>query len=213
MKTIIYPFNWNLRNSLKLKWVYIHRTGFANLGTMTIALLLLVGIGYSIWDYKKWRWEETRAFGQGPEESAKSEVLSAKLIIYQNGVVGVRIKYPEGLQINEGSRFKVQDSIKMGFENLVRMGERVEVVNFGDKVRVSVERTELGLSDASDREAGRIELTREWDYINTEKLSITILTWAEGQRALAKIGEKLIVIDSQIDQKVFFEMLKSLVPI
>lgn len=177
-----------------------------------ITLLLLAGIGYSVWDYKKWRWEETRAFGKGPEESAKSEVLSTKLIIYQNGVVGIRIKYPEGFKINENPKFEVLNP-KQKFEDVVRMGERVEVVNFGDKVKINVERTDLGLSDASDRETGRIELARERDYINTEKLSITILTWAQGQRALAKIGEKLIVIDSQVDQKLFFEILKSLVPI
>ena len=180
---------------------------------MIISLLLLMGIGYSVWDYKKWRWEETHAFGKGPEEDSRLKTQDSRLIIYQNSVVGIRIKYPEGLQISEGSRFKVQGSIKMGFENLVKEGERVEVVSFEDKIKMSVERTDLGLSDASDREARMIELTRELDYINTEKLSITILTWAGGQRALVKMGEKLMVIDSQLDQKVFFEMLKSLVPI
>ena len=178
-----------------------------------ITLLLLAGIGYSVWDYKKWRWEETHAFGKGPNEDSRFKIQDSRLVIYQNNVVGVRIKYPEGMQVNEDSKLKIQDSIKKRFEELVKVGERVEVVNFGDKVKMSVERTDLGLSDASDREARVIELTREWDYINTEKLSITILTGPGGQRALAKTGEKLLVIDSQVDQKLFFEMLKSLVPI
>jgi len=34
--TAIYPFNWNLRDGLRPKWVYIQRTGFANMSTLTM---------------------------------------------------------------------------------------------------------------------------------------------------------------------------------
>lgn len=66
-----------------------------------IALLLVVGIGFSIWDYRSWRKEETRNFGQGP--GSTSVALTR---IYQNDEWGVRLKYPEGWDIEKTVRFE-----------------------------------------------------------------------------------------------------------
>lgn len=66
-----------------------------------LALLLAVGIAFSVWDYKSWRNEETKNFGQGP--GGVSVTLTQ---IYQNDEWGVRMKYPEGWRIEEAVKFE-----------------------------------------------------------------------------------------------------------
>lgn len=61
-----------------------------------VALLLATGVVFSIRDYKSWRKEETRNFGQGP--GAASVALTE---IYQNDEWGVRLKYPGGWSVEE----------------------------------------------------------------------------------------------------------------
>lgn len=61
-----------------------------------LALLLAVGIVVSVWDYKSWRREETRNFGQGPGSAS-----IALTEIYQNDEWGIRLKYPEEWNVEE----------------------------------------------------------------------------------------------------------------
>lgn len=71
-----------------------------------LALLIGVGVVFSVWDYKKWRNEETRNFGQG---SGTSRITNNELRItqvYQNDEWGVRIKYPEGWNVEQTVKFE-----------------------------------------------------------------------------------------------------------
>ena len=66
-----------------------------------VALLVAVGIAFSIRDYKSWRSEETKNFGQGPGSA------SFKLNqVYQNDEWGIRMKYPEGWDIEQTVKFE-----------------------------------------------------------------------------------------------------------
>jgi len=66
-----------------------------------VALLLAVGLGFSVWDYKNWRKEETKNFGHGPGDA--SVTLTQ---IYQNDEWGVRLKYPEGWDMEQAVTFE-----------------------------------------------------------------------------------------------------------
>ncbi len=66
-----------------------------------VSLLLAVGMALSIWDYKSWRSEETKNFGYGP-----GDVSVALTQVYQNDEWGVRMKYPEGWDIEQTVRFE-----------------------------------------------------------------------------------------------------------
>lgn len=145
---------------------------------LIIGMLLVVGIGYSIYDFKQWRYEETHAFGQGPSDNLKFEILNFKWMMYQDNLLGIRFKYPENVKIGEQIKFKVENTN----ENLI---------------------------DIVDREAKKIAEMAERKYVNTERASITVLTWSGGQRAMIRNGTDLITIESTLDEKIFWEVLKS----
>lgn len=70
-----------------------------------LALLVAVGIVASVWDYKSWRKEETRNFGQGPKLNVQDSMFNVQLTeVYQNEVF--RLRYPEGWKIEEAVKFE-----------------------------------------------------------------------------------------------------------
>ena len=136
---------------------------------MVIGLLLIAGVGFTLWDYKNWRWEETHKFGQGGQ--ATSEFLPAMKLegVFSNRIRGVRIKYPKSWDVGE-----------MEFRE-----------PFGRaKVSIKVKKDTANLSDIADSKA--FGVTRERDYLDANGLAVIILTW-DGesqvkQVALAKKG-------------------------
>ena len=166
---------------------------------LVISLLLIVGVGFTLWDYKNWRWEETHKFGQGG--SATSEFLPAMKLegVFSNRIRGVRIKYPKSWDVGE-----------MEFRE-----------PFGRaKVAIRVKKDTANLSDIADSLAGGV--TAERDYIDAQGLAITILTWTGDkevrQVALAKKGDRLVTIEVtcesgawKIFSKTFEAMYRTLV--
>lgn len=166
---------------------------------LVIGLLLIAGVGFTLWDYKNWRWEETHKFGQGGQ--ATSEFLPAMKLegVFSNRIRGVRIKYPKSWDVGE-----------MEFRE-----------PFGRaKVSIKVKKDTANLSDIADSKA--FGVTRERDYLDANGLAVTILTW-DGesqvkQVALAKKGDRLVMIEIicesgawKIFSKTFEAMYRTLV--
>ncbi|KKU01650.1 MAG: hypothetical protein UY06_C0052G0005 [Candidatus Amesbacteria bacterium GW2011_GWA2_47_70] len=143
---------------------------------LVVGSLLIVGIGFTVWDYKLWRIEETKNYGQGWEEN-KGVAPAQKLAgVYTNKLLKFRIKYPQDWEAKD-----------MTFSE-----------PFGRaKITVTVEKDTRDLPIIADEMAGGI--TRERNYINTESASLVILTWAgvkeTKQVALAKKEDRLYKIE------------------
>ncbi len=166
--------------------------------TILIVVLLAVGIIGSVKEYKQWRVDETSNYGQGPlgKTNTGDTKLSADKL-YQNDVAGFRIKYPSSWEVVANPKFS---DGKYSLSQIARMDERAEVVLFGGRIRVSVVRNSLNFTDLVDQEARKMEMVREREYLNTEKVSIVILTWKqngrERQTAFAhKGGDKVFVLE------------------
>ena len=68
---------------------------------------MIAGMAFSVWDYKQWRGEEMRNFGQGPSSNPKSQIPNPKLAeVYQDDEWGIRFKYPVGWKIEENLKIE-----------------------------------------------------------------------------------------------------------
>ncbi|TSC87922.1 MAG: hypothetical protein G01um101416_237 [Microgenomates group bacterium Gr01-1014_16] len=91
-----------------------------------VALLLVVGVGFSVWDYKSWRREEIREYGKGPKINVQSSMFNVQLTeIYQNDELGIRLKYPADWEIEKN--LKIEKSGKnlpdLVDEEVARLGK------------------------------------------------------------------------------------------
>lgn len=183
-----------------------------------LGVLIFVGTGVSVWDYKNWRYEETKNYGHGPEFVKPLELTKQ----YQNKIAGLRMRYPAGWEVYVDAKFKMQDA-RFNLTDLVKIGERVEVAMIGE-VTIGVERINKNFPDVVNAEVAElpVKLARERDYIVVSTADMVVLTWEEGevvyQRALASGRGKIVVTDVSKSksewknlEKTFWEMYKSLV--
>ena len=160
-----------------------------------LALLVVVGIGLSVKDYRAWKWEETRNYGHGPVEAlGKPMELNGR---YINPVVGIRVKYPEGW-VSTG---------KVGLKTVGK--NKAEVVRIdGGEIRIIVkvaleERAEITVADEMIEELKNkgISLARERDYYGDENEDWTVLTWDEGEKTVrmgfAITNGKIVVVEAE----------------
>lgn len=63
------------------------------------ALAVVAGIAYTIVDYRSWKRIETENYGHGYNDVAEPALKLTKL--YQNDIMRVRAKYPEGWTVTE----------------------------------------------------------------------------------------------------------------
>ena len=187
-----------------------------------IGVWLLTGVGVSIWDYRNWRYEETKNYGHGPDVEKATWRLTR---IYQNNLAKIRIRYPEGWEVVTASAFIDEARIEWPGD-----GEVVEFRNKNLNVRVSVSKAEGSLTEWENKflqEADPGERPYgDRQVVNTDRGSMTILTWQRfagsqtfmRQWGVAKKGELLVVVkfdsglvDFKIDEVNFREMIISLV--
>lgn len=190
---------------------------------LLLGLLLVIGVGWSVRDYKLWRNAELDKYGHGYGEEIPPLILGN---LYENQFWGVRIRYPGGWIVDEADEF-VDLPPKKRQADLLAIGQRKPVVWLGKNVKLSVERVKISLVDLANREEGVIknkqpEMVKEREYINTEEVNVIYFTWKEGgimhQRAMTSEGDKMIVVDSDTIESewkslepTFREMYKSLV--
>lgn len=158
-----------------------------------LAVLIIGGVVFSVWDYKQWRKAETAKYGHGP---VASEAVALTKTYFGKGY---RLKYPEGWTASKDKLREATGEVEVGFKAMT---------------------TKENLVDIVDREAGGV--TRERDNITNENTVLTVLTW-EGadevrQKGFAKKGEKLVIMEVKLArqlwskwEKTIREMYRSLV--
>ncbi len=143
---------------------------------LIIFALVAMGMIFTIWDWRQWRIEETKNFGQGWEENKGVGPAQKLAGVYTNKLLRFRIKYPRNWEA-EGMTFSEP---------------------FGRaKIAVTVKRDSRDLPVIADEMAGGI--TQERNYINTELVSLVVLTWKGAretkQVVLAKKEDRLYKIE------------------
>lgn len=147
---------------------------------IVVSLLLIVGVGFSFWDYKNWRHIEKDRYGYGPKEAEKWEEarLLDKLFESQKG--RWRLRYPGGWTLEE------------------RIGEIKIIEPEGEVVMVIKTRPiNKSLPDVAD-EIG-MGASRDREYVKGEQgEGVTILTWDGDnyieQKAISEKSGKLVEI-------------------
>lgn len=178
-------------------------------------LVITVGVGvvFSVLDYRDWKRAETANFGKGSAETAAYKAAQTLVGPYTNDVARMRFRYPDGWEVIEDPRFKIQDSKKIfNFSD----GGRYEIVKLKDlfgraTVTVSVQADKRDLNTVIDLEA--VGTSRDREFINTDATNITLLTWiptldsqSVRQLALAKKNGKVYRMEV-ICEKISWEIL------
>lgn len=174
-----------------------------------VGCLIVVGVGITLVDYRNWRHLETDRYGKGVETSVQLLPVG-DLTIYKNDVAGFRIKYPGTWNVRPNPKLQFSNPKETkSWKDVVKMGERVEVVSFVYPIEVPVkptvtiylERTDKNLTDMADelvkeRLARGLNLMADRQYIRVGDNDMTILIWDEGnvihQVTLTKRDERIM---------------------
>lgn len=185
-------------------------------------LVIIVGAGlvFSVLDYRDWKRAETANFGKGSAKTAAYKAAQTLVGPYTNGVVNMRLKYPDGWEITENSNLKLQDP-----KNLFNYmdGKKYEVVKLKDQfgratVTVSVQADNRDLINIADEEA--VGVTDDREYLTVNGANMTVLTWSNSsqvrQLVLARKDGKIFRMEVICEKtswetlaKTFWEIYKS----
>ena len=159
----------------------------------------------SVWDWRNWRYEETKNYGHGPLESL---ALPQELAIrYVNEYAGIRMRYPGGWMVVEKLKDIAKTAEMAESFKPSKLTEVAVITNPGGEVevKVGVDRTQADLVTALEEQVkgvtGRgIEMAREREYLNTEREDWGIITWEVGERtvrrAVAVFDGRMAVVEA-----------------
>ncbi len=175
------------------------------------AILLALGVGYSIYDYRVWRYQETVNYGHGPSDNQPREVKPDLVQVYKNDYLDLRLRLPETWVIKPEGQFVIdplvtpQPKLAAG----LILDKRMVAVRFADRITVAVQRTKLNLSDLVDRDAGSI---KDRSYVNTNRVSFTLVTFTDRVVAYAKRDDIVYVFTwTGLGDGTFEEILKTVI--
>jgi hypothetical protein len=172
-----------------------------------IGTLVIIGVGFTFWDYIQWRHEELDRYGQGWKDLEAPAMQLEQM--YQSKLLGVRLRLPAG--------WKIEDE-----------GRKIEVEGI---MTVTITTSQEGLTDLVNSEVAKLkasgkELAWEREYVTTEKMDMTVITWQEElpggraqlkQRVMGKMRDKLIRLEVAVPEeewgkyeKTFWEIYKNL---
>jgi len=186
-----------------------------------LLVVLVVGIVFTLVDYKKWRDIEFGRYGQGPTTNQPIAPALSLEGRYQNTLVRLRVAYPASWKVFE-------NPATADAKHPPKIDKLVEVVRFdaGNEVLayVTAEKISRNLVDEMDSVAKKFTLSREREYISTDKANFTILTWITGstthQAAYTTHNTIMFTIYSQSPtavwtnyEKTFWAMYTSLIPL
>lgn len=188
----------------------------------TVGIILILGMGWTVFfDYRPWVKAEKVNFGQGPGEQG---TVGATNKMFQENGASVRIGYPEGWQVSSVWESKTwfpktdvaiftppdDKQVKLTITRFTKKGSLVDIVDAEVEAKKA-----LGWIPFGERQ-----------YVNGVE-DVTIVTWQVKQNdktlimvqeALAKSGDKLVIVRAESDQtnwkqysNIFWEMYKSLV--
>lgn len=152
-----------------------------SIARVILIMTIVVGIVFSVLDYRDWKRAEMENFGKGSAETAAYKAAQTLVGPYTNDVAKIRLRYPDGWEVIEDPRFNPpaggQDSKKIfNFSD----GGRYEIVKLKDlfgraTVTISVQADKRDLNTIIDLEA--VGASRDREFINTDATNITLLTW------------------------------------
>lgn len=179
---------------------------YKKIALILVTVVLGVGMAYSVWDYRKWQWEETKNYGHGPgEQFVAAEQLTKR---YENSGMGVRLGYPSNWTIAENQNLVVMEKGRpLTWRELVGVNtqERIVTLRMEDELAIEINLKRLAAAGTYDLEdeVGRIksegvEFVSEREYINTDRENWMILAWEEGEKQIREAitikGERLVAI-------------------
>jgi hypothetical protein len=184
-----------------------------------LVVLILVGMGLSVMDYKKWKYEETKNYGHGPDVVKPLELTK----LFQNKVAGIRIRYPGEWKLEVNPKFDSLSNSKKTWEDVLIKNKREQVLEIGS-FKLSEEYVSKNFPDVVNDEVKMIgtPLSRERQYIVTMAGDVVVLTWEKDggvwQRAMVARGNRLVIMDVNNNndewkkwETTYWEMYKSLV--
>jgi hypothetical protein len=156
-----------------------------------LAGLIIAGMVVTFWDYRNWQRAELAHYGQGWSDLKAPALKLSKM--YQNDLIKVRLRLPEEWKATGGQEIIIQGMMRVRITNSNK--------NLTDLVAEKVKR----ITDGGDR------LSRDWEYVNSDKIDMTIITWQTNlpgdgsgekievrQAAMAKKGDRLLEIDTTV---------------
>ena len=184
-----------------------------SLAWVVVGCLIIAGMAVTVIDYRQWRKLETANYGKGADGS--SQLLPAgELVNYKNDVAKFRVKYPEGWTVAENPKFLIRGEEKITWEDIVKSGERTEVVKFSHPIAVHnvrpeatiyITKTDKGMSDIADaRVAERLSRglnpMADREYMRVGDNDMTVIAWDEAnvihQITLVKRDGRLLEIEA-----------------
>lgn len=162
-------------------------------------------MGYSVRDYKKWRWEETKNYGYGPiEQQALPQELSQH---YESKTAGMRIAYPKNWTAETNELFSAQSSTSpVNWTSLIEEKTFTSVIKLSfPKISVEVLMKKLPVEGPNplETEVKRLNdmgivFSKERENVNSDRGNWTVLTWEEDNTtvryAVTNKGERLVVV-------------------
>ncbi len=162
-----------------------------------VAVLLVAGVAFSLWDYVQWHRAEFGRLGQGPI-AGPTPTPQALARPWQSDWVGIRLAPPQGWSVQPGAGdSKAWSSLPLG--------QRVQVVQFSHppaQLSLGAEKYVSDLTAAVAAEVATLPLlSGDRQYINTDQASLVVLTWQKEtntyQEAILVSKGKLVVMESQ----------------
>lgn len=168
---------------------------------MWVVVGLVVGGGmmFSGWDYRRWRYEEMKNYGQGWAVNARLAPAGKLEGPYMNTLVKLRMRYPEG--------WKAQENEKLGdwVVSFKEPAKSAELIVWRRKTSESLEKI-------VEKEAEGV--TRDREYFGTETASWIMLTWEEEnrvrQKVIAKRGDVVWILELTCARDVWAAYAKTL---
>lgn len=178
---------------------------------VVLGVVLTIGVGYSVYDYKTWRYEELKNYGHGPGDTQPKIQLPELVQLYRNEVVRIRLRVPAGWVIQENPKFQVLNPKSPPvLANLLVPEKREEVAKFGDRMTVEILKTKINLPDFVRKEAGDND---DWLYVNGGRVGFTVVTYPDKSVAYSAGDYTYIVTWNGVDDGTFVEILKTIVAI
>ena len=138
-----------------------------------IGVLILLGVGVTVADYRQWRRVETERYGQGWADMRQPALELTWM--YQNKPAGIRMRLPTGWKVEEDLRFKDEAPT-------LQEGEVVMVAQIEKMMKVSVAvtgetTTELVNQEVEKLRASGVSFLAERRSVNTERMDWLMLAW------------------------------------
>jgi hypothetical protein len=174
---------------------------------VVICIAIMAGVLVTFADYNNWRHAELDKYGQGWNDI---KAPAAKLTtMYQNAGAKIRLRLPDNWKVEEEKPFLNSDTTR----KIDPVSTTAQVVARINKVMtMKVWYASGDLTDIVSNEAKRVSdggnrLSRDWEYANSEKINITVITWQtqspDGktevvQEGLAKKGREVLKLVTEV---------------